>query len=51
MTGHLYADEDFPLGAVQILRGWGHDVLTVGAPKTIDEVERICAEAPRLPRW
>jgi hypothetical protein len=26
---HLYADEDFPLGAVQILRTWGHDVLTV----------------------
>ena len=24
----LYADEDFPLGAVQILRNWGHDVLT-----------------------
>jgi hypothetical protein len=25
----LYADEDFPLGAVQILRQAGHDVLTV----------------------
>jgi hypothetical protein len=25
----LYADEDFPLGAVVILRGLGHDVLTV----------------------
>ena len=25
----LYADEDFPWGAVQILRNWGHDVLTV----------------------
>ena len=25
----LYADEDFPLGAVQILRDWGHDILTV----------------------
>ena len=25
----LYADEDFPLGAVLILRGLGHDVLTV----------------------
>lgn len=25
----LYADEDFPLGAVQILRQEGHDVLTV----------------------
>ena len=29
----------------------GHDVLTVGVPKMIDEVERVCAEAPRLPRW
>lgn len=29
MMGHLYADEDFPLGAVQILRSWGHDVQTV----------------------
>ncbi len=29
MMGSLYADEDFPLGAVQILRNWGHDVLTV----------------------
>jgi predicted nuclease of predicted toxin-antitoxin system len=29
MMGHLYADEDFPLGAVQVLRNWGHDVLTV----------------------
>src|SRR5947208_10003621 len=26
---HLSADEDFPLGAVLILRGLGHDVLTV----------------------
>src|SRR5690242_5738769 len=25
----LYADEDFPWGAVQILRALGHDVLTV----------------------
>src|SRR5262245_31658631 len=25
----LYADEDFPLGAVLVLRGFGHDVLTV----------------------
>ena len=31
MTGRLYADEDFPWGAVQILRNWGHDVLTVQA--------------------
>jgi Xaa-Pro aminopeptidase len=28
----------------------GHDVLTAGTPKTIDEVERTCAESPRLPR-
>jgi Xaa-Pro aminopeptidase len=28
----------------------GHDVLTAGAPKTIADVERTCAEAPRLPR-
>jgi hypothetical protein len=27
--GRLYADEDFPLGTVQVLRNWGHDVLTV----------------------
>jgi hypothetical protein len=27
--GRLYADEDFPWGAVQILRNLGHDVLTV----------------------
>ena len=26
------------------------DVLTAGTPKTIDDVERTCAEAPRLPR-
>jgi hypothetical protein len=29
MMGRLYADEDFPFGAVQILRTLGHDVLTV----------------------
>src|SRR5436305_14260485 len=29
MMGRLYADEDFPFGAVQILRSGGHDVLTV----------------------
>ena len=29
----------------------GHEVLTAGTPKTVDEVERTCAEAPRLPRW
>jgi Xaa-Pro aminopeptidase len=28
----------------------GCDVLTAGTPKTVDEVERACAEAPRLPR-
>jgi Xaa-Pro aminopeptidase len=28
----------------------GCEVLTAGTPKTIDEVERACAEAPRLPR-
>jgi Xaa-Pro aminopeptidase len=28
----------------------GCEVLTTGTPKTVDEVERMCAEAPRLPR-
>jgi Xaa-Pro aminopeptidase len=28
----------------------GIDNLTAGTPKTVDEVERTCAEAPRLPR-
>jgi CheY-like chemotaxis protein len=28
----------------------GIDVLTAGTPKRVDEVERTCAEAPRLPR-
>ena len=28
----------------------GNEVLTIGTPKTIEEVERVCAEAPRLPR-
>ena len=28
----------------------GAEILTAGTPKTIDEVERTCAEAPRLPR-
>jgi Xaa-Pro aminopeptidase len=28
----------------------GHDVLTARTPKTVDEVERACAEAARLPR-
>jgi Xaa-Pro aminopeptidase len=33
-----------------LVTGGGIDVLTAGAPKTIDEVERTCREAPRLPR-
>src|SRR5215475_12218821 len=28
----------------------GNEVLTMGTPKTIEEVEQICIEAPRLPR-
>src|SRR5439155_834799 len=28
----------------------GSEVLTAGTPKTVDEIERICAEPPRLPR-
>ena len=28
----------------------GYDVLTAGTPKTIEDVERTCAERPRLPR-
>ena len=28
----------------------GHDVLTAGTPKTVEDVERACAEQPRLPR-
>jgi Xaa-Pro aminopeptidase len=28
----------------------GNEVLTAGTPKTIEEVERACAEPPRLPR-
>jgi Xaa-Pro aminopeptidase len=28
----------------------GGDVLTTGTPKTVDDVERTCAERPRLPR-
>ncbi|MGH7279021.1 MAG: aminopeptidase P N-terminal domain-containing protein [Candidatus Rokuibacteriota bacterium] len=28
----------------------GYEVLTAGTPKVIEEVERACAEAPRLPR-
>ncbi len=29
----------------------GCEVLTAGTPKTVEEVEATCAEAPRLPRW
>jgi Xaa-Pro aminopeptidase len=29
----------------------GHEVLTAGTPKTVDEVERTCAEPSRLPVW
>jgi Xaa-Pro aminopeptidase len=28
----------------------GCEILTAGTPKTVDEVERACAESPRLPR-
>jgi Xaa-Pro aminopeptidase len=28
----------------------GCEVLTAGTPKTVDEVEQVCAEPPRLPR-
>src|SRR6266849_1776663 len=28
----------------------GYEVLTAGTPKTVDEIERVCAEPPRLPR-
>ena len=28
----------------------GHEILTAGTPKTIDEVEHTCAESSRLPR-
>ena len=28
----------------------GVDNLTAGTPKTVEEVERTCAQAPRLPR-
>jgi Xaa-Pro aminopeptidase len=33
-----------------LITAGGHEVLTAGTPKTIDEVERTCAEGPRLPR-
>jgi Xaa-Pro aminopeptidase len=28
----------------------GYEVLTAGTPKTVEDVERTCAEPPRLPR-
>jgi Xaa-Pro aminopeptidase len=28
----------------------GSEVLTAGTPKAVDEIERVCAEPPRLPR-
>src|SRR5215813_13232085 len=28
----------------------GHEILTAGTPKSVDEVERVCAESSRLPR-
>jgi len=28
----------------------GCEVLTEGTPRTVEEIERVCAEAPRLPR-
>jgi Xaa-Pro aminopeptidase len=28
----------------------GNEVLTAGAPKSVADVERTCAESPRLPR-
>jgi Xaa-Pro aminopeptidase len=33
-----------------LITAQGHDVLTAGTPKTVEEVERTCAEPPRLPR-
>jgi Xaa-Pro aminopeptidase len=33
-----------------LITATGHDVLTAGTPKTVDDVERTCAERPRLPR-
>ncbi len=28
----------------------GCEILTAGTPKTVEEIERVCAESPRLPR-
>jgi Xaa-Pro aminopeptidase len=33
-----------------LITAGGCEVLTAGTPKTIDEVQRVCAESPRLPR-
>jgi Xaa-Pro aminopeptidase len=33
-----------------LLTAGGREILTAGTPKTVDEVERACAEASRLPR-
>jgi len=33
-----------------LMTATGVENLTAGTPKTIEEVERVCAEAPRLPR-
>jgi Xaa-Pro aminopeptidase len=33
-----------------VMTAAGTEVLTAGTPKTIEEVERACAESPRLPR-
>ena len=33
-----------------LITAGGHEVLTAGTPKTVDEVERTCAESSRLPR-
>jgi hypothetical protein len=33
-----------------VITATGCDVLTAGTPKTVEEVERACAEAPRVIR-
>ena len=33
-----------------LITAGGSEVLTAGTPKTVEEVERACAEPPRLPR-
>jgi Xaa-Pro aminopeptidase len=33
-----------------LITATGNEILTAGTPKTVEEVERACAEAPRLPR-